>query len=413
MLGEEGGLVKSLNTQPEVKKTGLGGRLLRGSVALAVATAVWIPSLHLFFTRSVDEFRRTGSLSPKAEQLAARHLQLWTDPKLRERELGRMRVSNAEWDFMGRTFLVWSLADMGLRNPAAKQDYLKVMDQIIEETLRLEKERGMYFFLMPYAMAGPYIKQPARSLFLDSEIAMMLASRQMVEEKPEYQPLLKERVDAMVTQMERGPILAAESYPNECWTFDNAAALAAMRMEDFLDGTDHSVFVRRWVASARKNLTDPATGMLVSSFTLKGESLEGPEGSSIWMVAHFLRLADEDFARDQYQRAKKELSRKMMGFAWSGEWPESWRGVANIDSGPVIPVLDISAGASGMAFIGAGSFGDDDYLTGLAATLDFSGFPSRHAGRLKYCASNQVGDAALLYAAVLGPLWDRIEKAKP
>jgi hypothetical protein len=26
-----------------------------------------------------------------------------------------MRASNAEWDFMGRSFLVWSLANMGLR----------------------------------------------------------------------------------------------------------------------------------------------------------------------------------------------------------------------------------------------------------------------------------------------------------
>jgi hypothetical protein len=406
-------MFKRLFMRWEVKKTSLRGRLLRGLVALTLATAIWIPSLHFFFTRNVGDFRQPVGLSPKAEQLAARHLQLWTDPKLRERELCRMRVSNAEWDFMGRTFLVWSLADMGLRNPAARQDYLRVMDQIIDETLRLEKEHGMYFFLMPYATAGSYVVQPARSLFLDSEIAMMLASRRMLEEKPEYRPLLKERVDAMVAQMERGPILAAESYPNECWTFDNTAALAAMRMEDYLDGTDHSAFVRRWVASAKKNLTDPKTGILISSFTLSGEALEGPEGSSIWMVAHFLRLADGDFARDQYARAKKELGRKMMGFAWSGEWPDSWRGGANIDSGPVIPVLDISAGASGMAFIGAGSFGDDNYLTGLAATLDFSGFPSRHAGQLKYCASNQVGDAALLYAAVLGPLWERIEKAKP
>jgi len=271
----------------------------------------------------------------------------------------------------------------------------------------------MYFFLMPYAKAGPYVVQPARSLFLDSEIAMMLASRRLLEEKLEYRPLLKERVDLMVAQMQRGPVLAAESYPDECWMFDNTAALAAMRMEDFLDGTDHSVFIHQWVVMAKRKLTDPTTGMLVSSFTVDGESLEGPEGSSIWMVAHFLRLADETFAQDQYQRAKTQLSREMAGFAWSREWPQSWRGGVNVDSGPVIPVFDISPGASGMAFIGAGSFGDDDYLTALAATLDFSGFPSRRAGRLKYCASNQVGDAALLYAAVLGPLWDRIEKAKP
>jgi hypothetical protein len=46
----------------------------------------------------------------------------------------------------------------------------------------------------------------------------------------------------------------------------------------------------------------------------------------------------------------------------------------------------------------------------LATTLDMAGFPSRKDGQLKYCASNQVGDAAILYATVLGPLWARINK---
>ncbi len=62
-----------------------------------------------------------------------------------------------------------------------------------------------------------------------------------------------------------------------------------------------------------------------------------------------------------------------------------------------------------MAFIGASTFGDGKFLRSLAATLDFAGFPSRTGGRLKYCASNQVGDAALLYAATLGPLWQKVK----
>ena len=86
-----------------------------------------------------------------------------------------MRVSNAEWDFMGRSYLVWSLANMSLRDPASKPLYLRTMDQIIDETLQLEKQEGMYFFLMPYAKDRPYLVQPAHSLFLDGEIALMLA----------------------------------------------------------------------------------------------------------------------------------------------------------------------------------------------------------------------------------------------
>jgi len=37
-------------------------------------------------------------------------------------------------------------------------------------------------------------------------------------------------------------------------------------------------------------------------------------------------------------------------------------------------VFNISAGSSGMAFIGASAFGDEKFLSSLAATLDFAAF---------------------------------------
>ena len=163
---------------------------------------------------------------------------------------------------------------------------------------------------------------------------------------------------------------------------------------------------------AKQKLVHRESGLLISSFTLKGEPLDGPEGSTIWMVAHGLQLLDQDFARDQYQRARKELGRTVCGFGYAREWPGSWQGPMDIDSGPIVPVLQISAGSSGMAFIGASAFQDDDFLSSLAATLDFAAFPARKSGTLKYCASNQVGDAALLYAAVQGPLWEKIKAGR-
>jgi len=384
-------------------------RILAGLAALFVAAVIWLPCLHVFFAKSASDFRQPQGLSPEAKQLAARHLQLWTDPQFKEVELKRMRASNAEWDFMGRSFLVWSLANMGLREPEGKQNYLRTMDQIIDETLRLEAQEGLYFFLMPYAKVRPWVAQPARSLFLDGELALMLAARRMLEEKPEYRQLLTDRVNGIVERLKRSPNLVLESYPDECWTFDHAVALAAIRIADFLDGSDHSALFRDWLAMARQKLVHHESGLLVSNFTTAREPLNGPEGSSIWMVAHCLQLLDEQFARDQYARARKELGQTTLGFGYAHEWPASWKGQADIDSGPIIPVFNISAGASGMAFIGASAFQDEKFLSSLAATLNFAAFPSRKAGCLKYCASNQVGDAALLYAATLGPLWEKMK----
>ena len=65
---------------------------------------------------------------------------------------------------------------------------------------------------------------------------------------------------------------------------------------------------------AKQKLVDPKSGLLISSFTTDGAPMAGPEGSSIWMVAHSLQLLDEDFARDQYQRAREGAWRRHAWF---------------------------------------------------------------------------------------------------
>jgi hypothetical protein len=376
---------------------------LRPLLALLLAAAIWLPLLHVYFARPRPE---------RTAQLFARHTALWIDPALRAHELDRMRATNAEWDFMGRSFLVWALANQALRDPAQAPRALQAIDAILDETLRLERELGMYHFLMPYAHGGPFRVEPQASQFLDGEIALMLALRREVAEKPEYVAPLRERVERMAARMQKSPVLSAESYPDECWTFCNTVALAALRVADHLDGTDHSQLLRDWVAVARRKLVDPKTGLLVSSYTVDGRAKDGPEGSSIWLSAHMLQVVDADFAQDQYTRARRELRHGFLGFGWAGEWPASWRGREDVDSGPVIPWLDVSAGSSGLAFVGAAGFGDRAYWDQLWATLEMAGFPVAEGGTVRYAAGNQVGDAVLLYALTLGPMWHKVQSPR-
>ncbi len=378
--------------------------------ALILATLVWLPCLHLLFRPHLARFYAERGIPPQAQALAAQQIMLCTNTAARAGEIAVLRRSNAEWDFMSRTYMILALANMGLRQPERKAAYLPVMDRLIEETLRLEQERGKYYFLMDYATNGAFRARPARSLFVDGEIAVMLAARRLLAEQPAYKPLLDQRVAALVAQMRQSPVLCGESYPDECWMFCNVLALDALRMAEALDGTDHTDLLRDWLAVAQRKLMDPETGLLLATFTFDGRPLQGPEGSSIWMVAHGLQIVDPFFAVTQYRRARQELGRRIFGFGFAWEWPASWRGQADVDSGPVVPVLGISAGSSGLAFVGARAFNDRDYLSALLTTLNYGGFPVIRRGQLRYCASNQVGDAVLLYSMVLGPLWREVER---
>ncbi|MHC4914417.1 MAG: linalool dehydratase/isomerase domain-containing protein [Planctomycetota bacterium] len=378
--------------------------------AVLLGAAVWLPLVHLFHRPDVSDFYSEADMAPKARMLAERHLTLWTDEKLRSEVVGQMRGSNAEWDFMGRTFVVLALANMSLREPAWRDRCLKAMDRIIEETLEREKKYGLYYFLMPYARNHAWINQPPRSLFIDGEIALMIGARQTIAEREDFKAPLAERVDTMIGYMRRSPVLSGESYPDECWTFCNCMALAAIRVSDTLDGRDHSAFIEEWLASAKRQLIDRRgnTGIIVSEYTLGGLHMDGPEGSTVWTVVHCLSLVDEEFARDQHRRARKELYRKTLGFGYCREWPESCVGPADVDSGPIVPFIEASAGSSGTAFLGAATFRDEEMLAGLLTSLDFGAFPVEEDGTLRYCASNQVGDAVMLYSMTMGPLWKKV-----
>jgi hypothetical protein len=374
--------------------------------SLAVASAAWLPLVHLAFEPEPGEYRWAGGIAPRARLIAKRHLALWSGDGKLPADIEQMRLSNPEWDFIGRTFLVMALANMALDEPEGRDRYLWTIDRIIEDTLEVERDRGMHHFLMSYSEAAPYVVQPARSIFVDGEIALMLAHRRAVEEDGVMRREMEERIRTMIDRMEASPVLSAESYPDECWTFCNTAALAAIAIADRLDGTDHSGFLTAWTRTARERLVDRDTGLLVSSFTQSVEHLDGPEGSSIWFAAHSLGFVDPALARDQYARARRELGRTFLGFGYSREWPRAWVGPQDVDSGPVI--LGASPGASGLAILGAAAFHDDDFFESLLTSLEAAAFPLEEGGGLRFMASNQVGDAVLLYALVEGPVREMV-----
>ncbi len=353
---------------------------------------VWLLSLHLVFKPD-----RTALV----EGLLTRLVSYWTAPGAEQAQLRRV---NPEWDLMSRTFSVLSFTNLALARPLRRAELLGVTDALLEDTLRLEAERADAFVL-PYFHAAPFRDPQAKSLFVDGELALMLAARQTVAREPKWDEPLRERVDRIADQLERGPVASGESYPDEGWTFCNTIALAALTLSDRLDGRDHSALRRRWVAVAQDRLVEPKTGLFVSSFTWSGRPLDGPEGSSLWLSLHMLELVEPELARAQYQRAREALGHAALGFAWAGEWPSATTGGEDVDSGPTIPLVGANAGSSGLAVLGAAAFHDDDFLDALLTSLAFAGFPRREGEALRFSAGNVLGDAVIFYALVQGPLW--------
>jgi hypothetical protein len=364
-------------------------------LTLTVATLVWLPMLQLLFEPSESE----------RESLATHELRVLADPGERNSSEGHMRQVNPEWDLMRRMYSVLSLSEMALSHADKRAAYISQLDTVLDSLLAQLRNDEPYVFLLSYAHGAPW-KANGRSLFVDGEVALMLEARLLLGPRPDLEPMAAARVLAIEQSMRQSPSVSGESYPDEAWTFCNTTALAALRLHDVRTGTDHASLAKRWITYAKQNLTDPRTGLLVSRYRYDGQVDEGPEGSSIFMVAHNLRFWDEAFARDQYERAKKELTFSVLGFALAREWPRgSAQAGMDVDSGPIIPFLDASPGASGMALLGAAAFGDLELSTGLRRSLDFAAAPDApRAGELSYAAAGPMGNAVILHALTTGPL---------
>lgn len=376
---------------------------MRLGLATMLATLVWWGNL----ASVVDGLRPTPD--ELADELQGAIVSRWSadEPRLSEVERG----ANPEWDFMARTFVVLALVNDALERPDRVQAHLGVVDRIIADTVDAERTHGQAHFLLPYGRGRPFVDPSGRSVFVDGEIALMLAARLELAPDPDHHAELRRRALQIAQQMRRGPITSAESYPDEAWTFCNTTALVALRGADRQLGTDHGPLVRRWLQQARASLTDAETGLLVSSFTYDGRPLDGPEGSTLWMTVHNLLLLDPDLAQEQYRRAKDQLASGFAGFAWAREWPQSEafadRQGRDVDSGGVIPILDASPGSSGMMLVAAVAFDDAALRDGLLRSAHLGGFPTATNGGTEFAAAGLIGNAVLLYGLRFGPLWER------
>lgn len=382
-------------------------RFVRGLALCAALCALWLCGLRWLYRPSESALRPAdGGLSPLARPLLERQLLAWATEDGRRAEIARMRATNPEWDLMARTYLVLALANAAMRDSGSLARYLRAMDTVIDDTIATERARGPAHFMLPYARARSWVHASGRSVFVDGELALMCGARRVVrDDREEIRREFLARLRQVESQMRDGAIGSGESYPDECWTFCNTVALAAMRVHEAIDGADHHETVDRWLRFARARLVDRRSGMLVSSYHLNGAVRDGAEGSSIFMVAHDLAVIDPAFAREQYQRAHGALARQWLGFGFAREWPEGEAHTVDVDSGPTVPWVGANAGASGMALLGASTFDDTGTLAGLVASLELAAFPVRDGASKRFLASNAVGDAVLLYSLVQGPLW--------
>lgn len=218
---------------------------------------------------------------------------------------------------------------------------------------------------------------------------------------------LHDRLTAVLAgRIARAPQLLMETYPGEVYPVDNAAVAASIGLHDRVTGrADHRALLSRWAARLRAVAVDRRTGLLIQR--VDGESgapADVPRGSGTALASYFLSFSHPRLSRALYRALRRTLSRQFLGFGAVREYPPRVSGRGDIDSGPVL--LGVGLSATGFAIAPARIHRDAATFRRLVATATLFGAP-RGGRALTFLTGGPLGNA-ILFAMLTAPLPGRI-----
>jgi hypothetical protein len=145
------------------------------------------------------------------------------------------------------------------------------------------------------------------------------------------------------------PAAMPESYPGLRWPVDGVFGLESLKVHDDVYGTDLAVApIRKWIGTLQAHL-DRATGLMPSMVHEDGSARDMPRGCALsWTLAVLPRLAPT-FASAQWAAYKKHFLVEEFGLSGFREYPPGHDRKADLDSGPIVYGIGMSATAFALA----------------------------------------------------------------
>ncbi|AYF76929.1 hypothetical protein D7D52_27490 [Nocardia yunnanensis] len=292
------------------------------------------------------------------------------------------------------------LAQVCLAHPEWRDRYAPVATRAATKSLRPEM-RGPFTAAWHGEDAATVPDSPHGHAYL-SYPALALGMARLVD--PGFPPELAAVQDTMVASFERrllaAPTALLETFPGEAYPTDVAAVAAAIAVHGRATGVDHSAVLAHWGRQVRAVQLDHATGLVWQRMGVDGRPHDARRASGTGLASYFAGFADRGLAEelaDGFFRQEHSL----FGFGAMHEYGGGADGPGDIDSGPL--VLGISVSATAFALAPARAFGHRDVFTRIFRTTDLVGLPMRSGDRVRFTTGGAIGNALLLAFLTSGP----------
>ena len=305
-----------------------------------------------------------------------------------------------EWALVTHQMTALGLAQLCLAHPEQKPRLLATLTAAAEKSFRPEmRDFGTRAWnedalaTLGSSHGHAYLAYPALALGM----ARLLGG--------ELDPALIAQHDALIAAYERrllaSPTGLIETYPDEAFPTDVAAVAAAIAVHGRATGTDHAPVLAHWARLVRQRQLDPASGLVIQRMgATDGQPHDAPRGSGTGLAAYFAGFADRSIARE-LAGALFRHEASLLGFSAIREYADGHSGSGDVDSGPVL--FGVSVSATGFALAPARAHGRRDVFARLYRTTDLFGIGHHGPARFRVLTGGPIGDALMLALLTSGP----------
>ncbi len=307
---------------------------------------------------------------------------------------------DGEWDLVSCQMAVLGLGQVARRFPELAGDYRPAMeaclDWMISPEARAFGERAWGFDALD-APGAADSKGPTQAWV--GYQASALGMHRLAVGGDRYKKLHDRLIKGLAGALE-AEVRTFRTYPGETYPPDQAVVAGAVGLHDLATGRGQwTATLADWEGRFRAAAVDPATGLLVQSLDpADGRRVDGPRGSGTAFAAYFLSFSNPQLSAELYAALEH---RSLLGFGGTREYPPGVSGVGDIDSGPVL--LGVSVSATGFGLAGSRLHGDRETWGCTWRTVTLFGLPvPRSDGRRWFMSGGALGNAIMLAMLTAG-----------
>ena len=307
----------------------------------------------------------------------------------------------------GRLFMncLYGLANVeaGLREPAGSEVRAYFSNEAQWAMSRVDSAENRAIF--------PATLSPRYGVFYAGWSAVLHAGTLALEAEnsrdPGHANALRARCDDLAAAFTASQTPYLQAYDGEAWSCDSAVAIFALYACDRVLEPRYAPVIERWIAAVRER-RDTATGLLGHRVGVEnGALLDGPRATSMCISIRFLAEAAPELGAELYLKYREQMMTTCAGIPGVREYPKGVSGSGDVDSGPLI--FGISLSASAVTIGAARVMGDTEAVARMVPSAEALAMPFSWGGRKRYLGGLlPVADAFLVWSQTARPWFGKI-----